>query len=468
MRKTAYILIAGVLVCGMPWADQALVDGGGLGYFIATNTTSSSGGVWGATFTTSVSGTTSYGGTTSGPYWGGVDWYAPLFVNGVCYEDNGVASLENGGRQVVMNAQTIGALEVSRKVFVPDDDAFCRWLNIIMNTGTQAQNVTVYSYMNLGGDDLTRVMQTSSTVKGLAPTISDTWFVTKGYGYEPTLAHVVQGPNAPVGLAYIYQYGYYYLDYFIWQYQFTLQPGETGIIMYFMNGQGSADKAVARAQALAALQGSALDAMTNEELGQVLNFSIPSLTVSVRGIGTVDPAAGTHYYPYGTVVPVNATPGTDKAFLHWEGDSTEPLSSISLTMNGDKAVTAVFVDAPELPSGTAYTLTVEAPTAGGGTTNPVPGTYTYAGGAAVELYADAGDGYIFKNWEGDISGTTNPRSIVITSDMTVRPVFALDTGGLQCPTGAAASGQGDVGVLLLAAGALLSLGLVRRFAKQRS
>ena len=466
MRKTALLLAAAIVLGWSAYADHSLVDASKLEYQIETST-SESGCAEEASYTTSVTGSTSYGATTTSTFSDAFDDYGVLYVNGTEYENNGAGALENNGRQVVTNTQKIGNLEVKRKVFVPDDDAFCRWLNIITNTATSPEEVLVHIESNMGSDSYTIVAETSSTTKSSSLTKYDTWFVTTGDFGDPRAAHVVQGPNAPVGLSHIYQWTYDYADYFDSRYEFTLQPGQTGIIMTFVSGQPFLNAAIDQAKALVALGGSALDAMTDEEMGQVLNFSIPSLTVSVRGIGTVDPAQGVHRYPYGTVVPLNATPGTGKAFLHWEGDSTEPLSSIQLTMDGDKAVTAVFVDAPELPSTSVFTLTIQAPTAGGGTTIPAPGTYNYIGGSSVELFAEAGDGYAFSKWEGDVSGTNNPKSIVITADTTVRPVFTT-AGGLQCPTGTTVSGRGDATILLLAAGALMGIGMLRRLGRQGS
>ena len=83
-----------------------------------------------------------------------------------------------------------------------------------------------------------------------------------------------------------------------------------------------------------------------------------TLTVSVAGAGsgTVVPTAGPHIYDYGDVVSLTATPGTGSTFGGWSGDVTDPNESSSITMNGDKAVTATFDLACEYLVSTSFKL----------------------------------------------------------------------------------------------------------------
>jgi uncharacterized repeat protein (TIGR02543 family) len=69
-----------------------------------------------------------------------------------------------------------------------------------------------------------------------------------------------------------------------------------------------------------------------------------------------------------------------------------------------------------------YMLTIAAGT--GGTTNPVPGTYTYDEGTSVNITATANSGSSFGGWSGDASGTTNPVTITMNGNKTVTANFA--------------------------------------------
>ena len=70
---------------------------------------------------------------------------------------------------------------------------------------------------------------------------------------------------------------------------------------------------------------------------------------------------------------------------------------------------------------TTYTLTLEA--AAGGTTDPVPGTYSYLQGEPVPVTAIPAPGWGFAHWDGDLSGSQNPASVLMDRDKTVTAIF---------------------------------------------
>jgi len=65
--------------------------------------------------------------------------------------------------------------------------------------------------------------------------------------------------------------------------------------------------------------------------------------VSPAGGGTINPAAGVHPYNENTVVNVTATPASGYIFANWGGDCSGS-GTCSVTMNGNKNVTAYFTD----------------------------------------------------------------------------------------------------------------------------
>jgi len=59
----------------------------------------------------------------------------------------------------------------------------------------------------------------------------------------------------------------------------------------------------------------------------------------------------------------------------------------------------------------------------GGTTDPAPGTNTYQRGASVTIRAVPGNHHLFTGWSGDLTGTQNPATLVMTTDMSVTANF---------------------------------------------
>ncbi len=141
-----------------------------------------------------------------------------------------------------------------------------------------------------------------------------------------------------------------------------------------------------------------------------------SMAVSPAGAGTTDPAVGTHTYDYGDVVPIDATPATGWQFHHWEGDVTGSSNPDTVTMTGDKSVTAVFTKI-------GVTLTMAVSPAGAGTTDPAVGTHTYDYGDVVPIEATPATGWQFHHWEGDVTGSSNPDTVTMDEDKNVTAVF---------------------------------------------
>ncbi|HLX11140.1 MAG TPA: hypothetical protein VKY89_25050, partial [Thermoanaerobaculia bacterium] len=167
--------------------SQSLIDAQGLKYFINTNITfstssSASAAMSEASFTHAVAASTLNGGTTSSTLNDAFDGYEAMCLslnntvatcvtgnaNFVIYNKNGAPTTECLGavsgvnRQVVFPVQTVGNIQMFRKVFVPDNDQFGRWLNYFTNTGGTPQTVTMVTSNNLGSDTNTKIVNTSS------------------------------------------------------------------------------------------------------------------------------------------------------------------------------------------------------------------------------------------------------------------------------------------------------------------
>lgn len=147
-------------------------------------------------------------------------------------------------------------------------------------------------------------------------------------------------------------------------------------------------------------------------------FSVRSydLAVGTEGDGQVSAVSGT--YDYGTMVTVEATPGTGMAFSHWSDDysNTNPRT---LQVTGDMAFNAVFVPAD-------YMLTLASNDMSKGTVvidSNNAATYRY--GDMVKLHARTlnSDTYKFNQWQDGV--TDSIRTITITGDAVYTAFFGM-------------------------------------------
>ena len=180
---------------------------------------------------------------------------------------------EENGREIAAGPAVISSLNVTRKVYVPADQGFARFLEIIENPQASQATYTVAIHTNLGSDSSTELIGTSSGDNTF--TIADDWLVTDDSsdgGNDPTVLHVIAGPGGQRPSTASITSGDDDINY---TYDLTLDPGETKIIMHF--GAQSANRAVALAKApqLTALGLDALAGMTSSERAAVVNFVIP-------------------------------------------------------------------------------------------------------------------------------------------------------------------------------------------------
>lgn len=278
-----------------------LIDAAGLKYFINTNITfstssSASGAASEASYTAPIVASTSGGGTVMSSLSDMFDGYNGMCVSltnatGPCatgdanysfYNKNGPASVDVtvpatpacANRQYVFPAQTIGALSVSRKVFVPTNDRFIRWMDFFTNTSGATVTFTTITSNNLGSDSNTRIVSSSSGDN--AAQTSDLWVTTfQNYAgstsSDPRIGHVLQGTGAATPVSLIsFNDGD---DNPFWGYSITLAPGQTKIIVNYATGQGTKATANAQSAAIAAFGANAQQCMSATELGEVTNFA---------------------------------------------------------------------------------------------------------------------------------------------------------------------------------------------------
>jgi len=142
------------------------------------------------------------------------------------------------------------------------------------------------------------------------------------------------------------------------------------------------------------------------------------LAVDADGQGTVDPGKGAHTYDKDSVVNLSAFAAAGWRFDRWEGpvaNASQPVTTV--TVSEDLAVKAVFIQ--------THLLTVTASPAAGGTFtyNPPSANGIYDDGTTVVVTAAPANGYRFDRWEGAITGSANPGSVMMDGSKTATAFF---------------------------------------------
>ncbi len=158
--------------------------------------------------------------------------------------------------------------------------------------------------------------------------------------------------------------------------------------------------------------------------------------VVVDGVAYALPWSGT--YDYGALVAVEAYADDGYGFDGWTGDLNETTNPVYITMDGDKSLTAHFVQG-------LYVLDLESD--GGqvkvdGVAHDLPWSGNYLYGTSVTLEAVSDINRTFSNWYGDLSGVDNPVTITIGGDTGIGVTFTVNRYTLTV----AGDGYGTVAV----------------------
>lgn len=128
--------------------------------------------------------------------------------------------------------------------------------------------------------------------------------------------------------------------------------------------------------------------------------------------GTINPNGGA--YDEGRELTLVATPAQYYKFDRWGGEVSGTASSVTIRMDSDKTVVASFSKA-------SYSLQTQVDPLGSGTISPSSGTYE--GGTQINLVAMPASGYMFDQWSGDISGTSNLSTFPIDANKNITAHF---------------------------------------------
>jgi hypothetical protein len=227
-------------------------------------------GADGFRYDVSCDGTLSDGGSIDRSLNDAYDGAYALSVAGTNFACVSAALTDQNGRQLRLGTTASAILHVARKIFVPSNGGFARYLETISNPTDVARTVTVQVRSNLGSDSSTRVV--------VAP--ADTgfrYFVTDQQAAccDPALAHVIGGTGAsivPTTTGVINGN-----DDVATRWQVTIPAHGTAIVMHFAVQRAFTDAAGAQAEAelLSTLADPmALAGLTPEERLAIVNFVV--------------------------------------------------------------------------------------------------------------------------------------------------------------------------------------------------
>ena len=159
-----------------------------------------------------------------------------------------------------------------------------------------------------------------------------------------------------------------------------------------------------------------LSVTMNENKNITANYTLDTFTLNVISVnGTVVKNPVLVNYTSGSKVTLTATPNAGYTFTSWSGDATGTNNPLSVTMNGNKNITANYT-----AIASTFTLNV---TAVNGTVLKNPVLVNYTSGSTVTLTATPNAGYVFSSWSGDATGTTSPLTVTMNANKNITANF---------------------------------------------
>ena len=211
-------------------------------------------------------------------------------INGEIFPCLAGATQEAGGRQVVLGPAEVGGLILTRKIFVPQQGGFARYLEVLSNPGATPVTASVQIEGAPGPFFI------NPTVAVDPSTTGNTFAVTSDNGSCCVIADVFAGSNPVLGVSatqYVTGNG---STFFRWN-DVTVPPGTTVILMHFTEQRlpTDVDGAKTQAQALVNLtDANMLAGMSSAEQSEVVNFTIPAASgtaTATLNVTTLNPDA---------------------------------------------------------------------------------------------------------------------------------------------------------------------------------
>lgn len=144
------------------------------------------------------------------------------------------------------------------------------------------------------------------------------------------------------------------------------------------------------------------------------NFKrLRSLTTTVAGQGAIIRSPDAARYLDGAVVQLTATAAPGWQFVGWTGAASGLTDRLSVPMDADKEVRALFLQV----------FTVNARVEGDGSVTWAPLQANYLDGTEITVTATPGRERLFLGWSGDLTSVENPAKLVVNSPKTFTAHF---------------------------------------------
>lgn len=151
-----------------------------------------------------------------------------------------------------------------------------------------------------------------------------------------------------------------------------------------------------------------------------LSDDVPvGISIEINGGGTIqyNPEGGV--YDLGTVVELTAVPNNGSTFDSWSGFVSSTENPITVIIEDGIELIANFID----PNFYGYTLWKT----GQGSVQTSPNQDEFAEGSEVIFTAIPSEGWQFSKWNGSLTGSQNPDTLIIDSEETIQVIFELIT-----------------------------------------
>jgi hypothetical protein len=229
------------------------------------------------------------------------------------FAGNAIGTLEAGGRQVVTRQQGLAGLDVTRRIYVPIDGYFARYVDVLSNPGSSpiTANVWVTSFTS-SSNTLVATSSGDATLDVADAATADRWLTAddgNATSGVPALAFVFDGAGGTTRAAFA---AFAPSNSAVWRWDgVTVPAGGSVAFMYFVSEQQTRDAAQATAERLVQLPPEALANLRQDEIAIVQNIAVPAGgTSGVAGLPSLAGLVTGQVFEGDGVTPVPHVSGT--------------------------------------------------------------------------------------------------------------------------------------------------------------
>jgi hypothetical protein len=166
------------------------------------------------------------------------------------------------------------------------------------------------------------------------------------------------------------------------------------------------------------------------------------IRTQIEGQGSITTGINRNYFTPGETATLQAVPTAGWMFDHWEGNITGSTNPVSLTVNSDMSVKAVFIQ-----KSTLSILTIGQGTITRSSEAPYPVN------TRVTLTATPASGWSFRKWSGDYESISRTISITLSTSKTLQAEFVSMEG-----TGSGGSSNHSLSIIVVGKGSVSPYG----------